>query len=99
MHSCIKSSTWFFAGLISTGGSIKPVGLMTWSINLPFVCSNSQGPGVAETNTVCVLIKSHSSNLRGLLSIHDGSLKPYSAKVLFLDLSPLYIPLSCGTVT
>ena len=97
--SCIKSSTWVFAGLISTGGSIKPVGRIIWSINSFFVCFNSHGPGVADTNIVWVLIKSHSSNFKGLLSIHDGSLKPYSANVLFLVLSPLYIPLSCGTVT
>ena len=33
-----------------------------------------------------------SSNLRGLLSMQEGNLKPYSARLLFLDLSPLYIP-------
>ena len=42
---------------------------------------------------------SHSSNFNGLLSIQDGSLKPYSARVLFLDLSPLNMPFSWGTVT
>ena len=31
--------------------------------------------------------------------MQEGSLNPYSANVLFLDLSPLYIPLSWGTVT
>ena len=31
--------------------------------------------------------------------MQEGNLNPYSAKVLFLDLSPLNIPLSCGTVT
>ena len=72
---------------------------MTWSINFPFVCPSSHGPGVADTNIVCVLIKFHSSNLRGRLSIQEGSLNPYSARVLFLDLSPLNIPLSWGTVT
>ena len=55
--------------------------------------------GVAETYINCGDSNSNSSNINGLLSKADGSLKPKSTRVCFLDLSPLYMPLNCGTVT
>src|SRR5690606_9572789 len=80
-------------------GSINPVGRIICSINSPWVCSNSQGPGVAETNTVWGRKASHSSNFKGRLSLQDGKRKPYSLKVSLRERSPLYMPLSWGTVT
>ena len=46
----MRSSTWSSTGLISTGGSIRPVGRITCSANTPPVSFISHGPGVAETN-------------------------------------------------
>ncbi|MEZ6010661.1 MAG: hypothetical protein R3C08_02160 [Hyphomonas sp.] len=65
----------------STGGSSRPVGRMTCSVKTPPVRSSSHGPGVAETCTVCGRMASHSSNLRGRLSMQEGRRKPYSASV------------------
>ena len=98
-HSEMTSSTCVSVGRIIHSGSIKPVGLTSCSVNTPPVLSNSQGPGVAETKTVCGRILSHSSNFNGLLSRHEGNRNPYSDRVDFLAKSPLYIAPSCGTVT
>ena len=65
----MRSSTWSSTGLISTGGSISPVGRITCSAKTPPVCSSSQGPGVAETATVCGRIASHSLKRSGRLSM------------------------------
>jgi len=54
---------------------------MTCSTNTPSVRASSQSPGVADTCTVCGRIASHSSKRSGLLSMQDGSRKPYSASV------------------
>ena len=45
------------------------------------------GAGVAETNTVCGISASNSSNLSGRLSSAEGSRKPYSTRVSLRDLS------------
>ena len=97
--SWIRSSTWVFVGLIIISGSINPVGLTDCSTKTPLVLFNSHSPGVAETCIVCGLKASHSSNFSGRLSIHDGSLKPYSDNVDFLLKSPLYIAPIWLTVT
>jgi hypothetical protein len=62
-------------------GSISPVGRITCSVKAPATRSSSHGPGVAETNTECGRITSHSSNLSGRLSMQEGRRKPYSARV------------------
>ena len=77
----MRSSTWSSTGLISTGGSISPVGRITCSAKTPPVCSSSHGPGVAETATVCGRIASHSLKRSGRLSMQEGRRKPYSASV------------------
>ncbi len=81
----MTSSTWlkpsFETGRTSTGGSIRPVGRITCSTKTPPARSISQGPGVAETWTVWGRMASHSSNLRGRLSMQEGRRKPYSARV------------------
>ena len=79
-----KSSTCVSTGLISMGGSNNPVGLIICSANIPPDCSNSHFCGVAETNTACGRIASHSSNLSGGLSVQDGNRKPCSESVTFL---------------
>ena len=81
LHSASRSSTWFSVGRIWQTGSIRPDGRTTCSTKTPPVRSNSQPPGVAETYIVCGRIASHSSNLRGLLSIQEGKRNPCSAKV------------------
>ena len=88
-----------FDGTDQCIGSIRPVGRTTCSTNTPPVRSISHGPGVADTNTVCGRMASHSSNFRGRLSTHDGSRKPKSASVDLRAKSPLYMPPICGTVT
>ena len=94
-----KSSTCISTGRISTGGSRRPVGRMTCSTNTPPVCSISHLAGVADTNTDCGRIASHSSNLRGRLSMHEGRRKPWSDRVILRLKSPLYMPPICGTDT
>ena len=47
--SSTRSSTWVLADLISTGGSMSPVGRMICSAKTPPVCAISHEPGVAET--------------------------------------------------
>ena len=84
-----RSSTWCSTGRTMHVGSIRPVGRITCSTNTPPVRSSSQGPGVAETNTVCGRIASHSSNFSGRLSVHDGRRKPNSASVDLRWKSPL----------
>ena len=92
LHVSNKLSIWCSVGLISTGGSTSPVGLMTCSTIAPPVLFNSYSPGVALTKMVWGRITSHSSRLSGLLSTQLGSLKPYLDRVDFLEKSPLYMP-------
>jgi hypothetical protein len=54
-----------------------------------FLISYSQG--VAETKTICLIFRSNSSNLRGLLSIAEGRRNQASTKFFFLALSQAYI--------
>ena len=96
--SSSKSSTWFLVGLISISGSTIPVGLISCSAILLSETSTSKSPGVAEIKTVWLDFSLNSSNLSGLLSRAAFNLKPFSTKASFLALSPLYIPLTCGTV-
>src|SRR5581483_8766239 len=57
------------------------------------------GGGVAETKMVWPRNLSHSSNLSGRLSVHEGRRKPNSASVDLRVQSPPNMPPSCGTVT
>ncbi len=75
------------------------LGRTTCSTKTPPVASSSHGPGVAETNTVCGRMASHSSNLSGRLSTHDGRRKPNSARVDLRLKSPRNMPPNWGTVT
>ena len=99
LHSANRSSTWVSTERTMHGGSIRPVGRTTCSTNTPPVASNSQGPGVAETKIVCGRMCSHSSNLSGRLSTHEGRRNPKSASVDLRLKSPLYMPPNWGTVT
>jgi len=96
--SSSRSSTWFLSGLTSTGGSIRPVGRMICGTDPPLT-SISNGPGVAVANSTFPTDPRNSSKFSGLLSSADGSLKPCSTSVVFLALSPLYMPRNCGIVT
>ena len=92
------SSTWVTAGRTSICGSTSPVGRTTCSTTWP-LCSRSKSAGVADTNTVCGMIRLNSSNRSGRLSSAEGSLNPYSTRFSFRERSPLYIPPICGIVT
>ena len=60
--------------------------------------SRSNGPGVAETNTSCLVIDMNSSNVWGRLSSALGSRKPYSTSVVLRERSPSYMAPIWGTV-
>ncbi len=77
---------------------MRPVGRITCSLNTPPVSFISHGPGVAETNTDCGRIASHSLKRSGRLSMQLGRRKPYSASVIFRRWSPRAIAPICGTV-
>ena len=94
--SDIRSSIWPFVGLIEITGSISPVGLIICSA-ICILTLYSNGPGVAEVKITLFNLARNSSNLKGLLSSAEGSLNPKSTRVCFLDLSPSYMPRTCGT--
>ena len=73
--SFIKSSTWLVAGLTTTLGSKRPVGLIICS-TVCSECSFSYSAGVALTNIHWLILFSNSLNFKGLLSYAEGSLKP-----------------------
>src|SRR5213078_3325048 len=79
-HSAIRSSTWFSIGRMMQGGSTSPVGRTICSTKTPPARSISQRPGVADTKIVGPRYSSHSWNLSGRLSVHDGRRKPNSAR-------------------
>ena len=72
---------------------------MICSTTTPPHRSSSQSPGVADTKTTWFTSDSHSSKRKGRLSKADGSRNPCSTNVVFRERSPLYMPLTCGTVT
>ncbi len=72
---------------------------MTCSTNSPPVCPISYGPGVADRYTVCPIRSWNSSHVSGRLSMADGSRNPWSTRVRLRDMSPSYMPPTCGTVT
>ncbi len=71
---------------------MRPVGRITCSAKTPPVRCISQPPGVAETQTVCGRIASHSSKRKGRLSIAEGRRKPNSASVALRLKSPRNMP-------
>ena len=71
-------------GLISTGGSTRPVGRTTCSTIFDDF-SVSYIAGVAETKMVFLMYNSNSSNFSGRLSYALGSLNPYVISSFFLE--------------
>ena len=84
--------------MTSMGGSSSPVGRTTCSATTK-ESPNSNSLGVAETNMKCGALLMYSSNIKGLLSSAEGSLKPWSTSTSFRLLSPAYIPLNCESET
>jgi len=64
---------------------------MTCSTTTPRAWFSSHSAGVAETNTACFTMRSHSVNLSGRLSRALGSLKPNSTSVSLRLRSPRYM--------
>ncbi len=93
-----RSSIWPVVGRMSTSGSTSPVGRMTCSAML-VLCSNSNGPGVAESMMVWPVLATNSSKRNGRLSRAEGKRNPCSTSVSLRDRSPAYWPCSWGTAT
>ena len=60
---------------------------------------SSQGPGVADTQSIWGMRSKNSSNRNGRLSKAEGSLKPYFTSSSFRILSPRYMAPIWGMVT
>ena len=94
----IRSSIWPLVGLMTTSGSIRPVGRMICSTTW-VEWSISHAPGVADRKIVWPTRSTHSSKRSGRLSAADGNRNPCSISVAFRDRSPSYWPWSWGIVT
>ena len=71
----------FRPGGFQQTGSIRPVGRTTCSANTPPVVPFPNGPAWPRHTPSAGRMASHSSNLRGRLSMQEGSRKPNSARV------------------
>ena len=94
----MRSSICPLVGRTSTSGSIRPVGRITCSVTV-VETRFSNGPGVADTYSVCGVLSRNSSNVNGRLSSALGSRNPCSTSVALRARSPSYMPPTCGIVT